>query len=48
MKILEDYSRQNENKSKELEALTLKLDKKIEKYDILKRRCSDQDSKVIK
>lgn len=36
MRIIDDYSRQNEAKAKELEALTAKFDKKAEKLSLYK------------
>lgn len=48
MKIIEDYSRQAEAKSKENEALAAKLDKKAGKLIDLKKRHTDTEARNIK
>ena len=46
LKIIEDYSKQNELKSKEIEAITFKLDKKQVKLSDIKKRHSEAEVKV--
>lgn len=48
MRIIEDYSRQAEAKSKENEALAAKLDKKAGKLLDLKKRHTDSEAKNLK
>ena len=48
MKIIEDYSKQNEAKAKELEVLTAKFDKKAEKLNVFKKKNTDSEIKVAK
>ena len=48
MRIIDDYSRQAEIKSKEFEALVAKLDKKSGKLDELKKKHADSEGKNIK
>ncbi len=48
MRIIEDYSKQNDTKSKELEVLTEKLDKKSTKLGDYKKKYSDSEARVTK
>ena len=48
MRIIEDYSKQNEAKSKELEALTQRLDKKATKLGDFKKKYAESESRVVK
>ncbi|CDW79559.1 UNKNOWN [Stylonychia lemnae] len=48
IKIIEEYSKQSEQKSKEIEALIARIDKKQGKLDELKKNKLETDSKMIK
>lgn len=48
MKIIEDYSKQSEVKSKEIELLNKRIDKKSDKLDGLKKYKSDSEVKITK
>ncbi len=48
LRVIEDYSKQNELKSKEIEALTEKLDKKSAKLTDFKKKHADSENRVIK
>ena len=48
MKIMEEYSKQNETKAKEIEALSAKLDSKQAKVDTLKKVKVDQELRIGK
>jgi len=46
IKMIEDYSRQNESKSKEIEFLTHRLDKKTTKVEDLKKCNTQYETKI--
>ena len=48
MRIIDDYSKQNEAKSREIEVLTQKLDKKATKLSDFKKKFSESESRVVK
>lgn len=48
MKVIDDYSKQNEAKIKEIEMLSAKLDHKNTKIDWLKKHKVEQDTRVTK
>ena len=48
MRIIDDYSKQNEAKVKELEALTSKFDKKANKLSEYKKKHADSEARVVK
>jgi len=48
MRIIEDYSKQNENKTKDLEAITQRLDKKSSKLSDFKKKYAESEIRVVK
>lgn len=48
LKIIEDYSKSNETKSKEIESLNSKLDRKVQKISELKKTKSENEVKITK
>lgn len=48
MRIIDDYSKQNETKSKDLEAITQRLDQKSTKLSDFKKKYADSETRVVK
>ena len=48
MRIIEDYSKQNETKTKDLEAITQRLDKKSSKLSDFKKKHAESEIRVVK
>ena len=47
LKIIDDYSRQNEGKTKEIDTMAAKLDRKLAKVNDLKKKHSESEIKVV-
>ena len=48
MRIIDDYSKQNEAKTKEIEVMSQKFDKKAAKLSEFKKKYSESEARVAK